>query len=207
MAGLVSLPARAHGQELGVYVGGGVGGIRDVRRPFGGGLTGTLLFHDWIGVRADAGNYWVREHRDALACKESATEAKQCETVHLSSHSQFPLVDALLLLRAGIPGKGVKFEGGIGPSWTRVTNEIRTDRDSVWSPKLTSSRAGLSAMAGIAAHPQWRMPVTIEGSYVYHMTGAFGACTNQPNDPICGQHMNFHELRFSILFAPRYLNR
>jgi hypothetical protein len=62
-------------------------------------------------------------------------------------------------------------------------------------------------MAGIVAHPQWRTPVTFEANYVYHMTGRFGACTNQPNDPICNQHLNFHELRFALLWAPRYAAR
>lgn len=207
IAGLAALPIPARAQELGAYLGGGVGGIRDVRRPFGGGITGTLLFHDWIGVRGDAGYYWTLEHRDALSCKASATEAKQCETVHLSSHSHFPLLDAMAMLRARIPGKGIRLEAGAGPSWINVTNEIRTDRDSVWSPRLTSSRMGLSAIAGVLAHPDWGMPVSVEGAYVYHMTRAFGACTNQPNDPVCGQHINFHELRVSLLFAPRYLNR
>lgn len=207
MAGVASAPRAARAQEFGPYVGGGVGGIRDVRRPFGGGVSGTLLFHDWIGLRGDAGYYWTLEHRTTLVCQSSATEAKQCQSVRLSSHSHFPLLDAMALFRAHIPHKGVRFEAGVGPSWIDVTNEIRTDRDSVWSPRLTSSRMGLSAMAGIAAHPDWHIPVTLEGSYVYHMTGQFGACTNQPNDPVCGQHLNFHELRFSLLFAPRYLNR
>src|ERR1043165_1194713 len=128
-------------QELGVYAGGGVGGIRDVRRPFGGGFTGTLLFHDWIGLRADAGNYWSLEHRTALACRPGTLEPR-CESVKLSSHSSFPLVDGMVLLRAHIRDKGVRFEVGAGPSWVNVTNEIRTSTDSIWSPKLTSSRAG-----------------------------------------------------------------
>jgi hypothetical protein len=190
-------------QELGAYVGGGVGGIRDVRRPFGGGVSGTLLFHDWIGLRADAGYYWVREHRTALACKRGAVEAVQCSSVRLTSRSTFPQLDAMALLRAHIPGKGVRFEVGAGPSWVNVTNEIRTSTDSVWSPRLTSSRAGMTLMAGMLAHPGWGIPLTLETSYVYHMTAKFGACTNQPNDPICGQHLNFHELRFTLLYRPR----
>ena len=204
IAALALVPfATTAAQELGGYVGGGVGGIRDVRRPFGGGLSGTLLFHDWIGLRGDAGYYWVIDHRLALACRPGSVEAVNCQTVRLSSHSHFPLLDGMALLRAHIPNKGVRFEIGAGPSWVNVTNEIRTDRDSVWSPSLTSSRAGAAVMAGILAHPNWAIPVTLEGSYVYHMTAKFGACTNQPNDPICGQHLNFHELRFSLLYRPR----
>lgn len=193
----------ASGQELGVYAGGGVGGIRDVRRPFGGGITGTLLFHDWIGLRADAGKYWTLEHRMGLDCQGGAAEPVRCKSVRLSSHSSFPLFDGMALLRAHIPGKGIRFEVGAGPSWVSVTNEIRTNSDSIWSAKRTSSRAGANLLAGVLAHPQWKIPLTFEGSYVYHMTGAFGACTNLPNDPICGQHLNFHELRFSLLYRPR----
>jgi len=203
MAALVVAPlAIGRAQEVGAYVGGGVGGIRDVRRPFGGGLTGTLLFHDWIGIRGDVGYYWTLEHRTALSCEDGVFEP-QCQQVELSSHSHFPLLDALAVLRMHIPHKGVRLEIGAGPTWVNVTNEIRTDRDSIWSPKLTSSRAGGAVMAGIVAHPNWRIPVTLEGSYVYHMTARFGACTDQPNDPICNQHLHFHELRFSLLYRPR----
>ena len=203
MAALASSPA-LRAQEIGPYVGGGVGGIRDVRRPFGGGVSGTLLFHDWIGLRGDAGYYWTLDHRLADVCKPGSIEpAANCETVKLSSRSHFPLLDALVLFRAHIPHKGVRFEAGAGPSWVNVTNEIRTDRDSVWSPRLTSSRAGMAVMAGILAHPDWSIPVTLEGSYVYHMTAKFGACLNQPNDPVCNQHLNFHELRFTVLYRPR----
>jgi hypothetical protein len=113
----------------------------------------------------------------------------------------------MALLRAHIPGKGVRFELGAGPSWVDVTNEIRTNTDSVWSPRLTSSRVGANFLADILAHPQWSIPVTLEGSYVYHMTAKFGACTNQPNDPICNQHLNFHEVRFTVLYRPRALSR
>src|SRR4051812_13458720 len=82
---LATMPnAAARAQELGVYAGGGVGGIRDVRRPFGGGITGTLLFHDWIGVRADAGQYWTLEHRMGLACKQGTVEPARCTSVRLS---------------------------------------------------------------------------------------------------------------------------
>jgi opacity protein-like surface antigen len=203
VAALAIVPgAAAAGQEIGPYVGGGVGGIRDVRRPFGGGISGTLLFHDWIGVRADAGYYWTLEHRTALTCTQGL-EGPICSAVELSSHSHFPLLDGLLLLRLHVPHKGVRLEVGAGPSWVNVTNEIHTETDSVWSPRLTSSRAGAAVMAGIAAKPQWRVPITLEGSYVYHMTARFGACTNEPNDPICGQHLNFHELRFSALYRFR----
>jgi hypothetical protein len=208
MAALVCAPlAQAAAQELGVYAGGGVGGIRDVRRPFGGGVSATLLFHDWIGLRGDAGYYWTLEHRNALACKPGAVEAVECTSVRLASHSHFPALDAMALLRAHIPGKGVRFELGAGPSWVDVTNEIRTNTDSVWSPRLTSSRVGANFLADILAHPQWSIPVTLEGSYVYHMTAKFGACTNQPNDPICNQHLNFHEVRFTVLYRPRALSR
>jgi opacity protein-like surface antigen len=202
-AALILVPAAAAtAQEIGPYIGGGVGGIRDVRRPFGGGISGTLLFHDWIGVRADVGQYWTLEHRMALTCTQGL-EGPQCSSVRLSSHSHFPLVDGLLLLRAHIPHKGVRFEIGAGPSWVDVTNEIHTATDSVWSAKRSSSRVGGTLMAGIAAKPQWRVPITLEGSYVYHMTAKFGACTGKPNDPICDQHLNFHELRFSALYRFR----
>jgi hypothetical protein len=56
---------------------------------------------------------------------------------------------------------------------------------------------------GVLVHPPWSLPLEIEGSYAYHMTSAFGACTNKPNDPLCGQHLNFHELRASLVYRPR----
>jgi hypothetical protein len=132
--------------------------------------------------------------------------SRWCAPERLSSHSHFPLLDALVLLRAHIPHKGVRFEAGAGPSWVDVTNKITTDRGTVYSPSSRSSRAGLAVMAGVLAHPQWRVPVTFEGSYVYHMTARFGACTNEPNDPLCNQHFNFHELRFTILYRPRVVD-
>ncbi len=193
----------AAAQEFGIYAGGGVGGIKDVRRPFGGGVSGTLLFHDWIGIRADAGKYWTVEHRLGLRCEQGQVEPTRCQSVKLSSHSSFPLLDGMLLLRAHVPDKGVRFEVGAGPSWVNVTNEIRTSTDSVWSGKRSSSRAGAAVLAGMLFQPQWRMPLTVETSYVYHMTAEFGACTNLPNDPICRQHLNFHELRLSLLYRPR----
>jgi len=208
-AALLCAPlASARAQELGPYIGGGVGGIRDVRRPFGAGLSGTLLFHDWIGFRADAGYYWTLEHRSALVCRPGVGEAAICNSEQLSSRSHFPLLDAMVLLRAHIPGKGVRFEVGAGPSWIDVTNEIRTDRDSVYSPSISSSRAGLAVMAGVLGHPQWSLPVTFEGTYVYHMTGRFGACLDRPgsNDPLCNQHLNFHELRLAVLYRPRIVD-
>src|SRR3954454_13950890 len=102
---VVSAAPPAPAQEIGPYVGGGVGGIRDVRRPFGGGVTGTLLFHDWIGVRGDAGYFWTLEHRQGLYCVPLVNEAgSRCSINTLASHSHFPLVDALAVVRAHIPG-------------------------------------------------------------------------------------------------------
>src|SRR3982751_5561831 len=104
-AGLAMTPIiTAAAQELGVYAGGGVGGIRDVRRPFGGGISGTLMFHDWLGVHADFGEYWVKEHRTTPLC-HPGLEGPICSAAVLSSRSQFPLVDAAAMLRAHIPGK------------------------------------------------------------------------------------------------------
>jgi hypothetical protein len=205
-AGLAAIAPHAWGQEIGAYVGGGVGGIRDVRRPLGGGLSVTALFHDWIGIRGDAGYYWVFDHRLAVECQRGAVESR-CSTLKLTSRSHFPMLGALAVVRGRVPHKGFLFEAGAGPAWVNVTNEIRTSSDSVYSPRLTSSRAGAVVMLGAAAHPNWTIPLTFEGSYVYHMTAAFGACTNQPNDPICGQHLNFHELRFTALLSPRYRHR
>jgi hypothetical protein len=189
-------------QEIGVFTGGGVGGIRDVRRPLGGGLQTTFLFHDWIGVRADAGYYWTLEHRTTLACRPGAAEPVICTSVNLSSRSRFPQIDAMALVRGHIPGKGIRLELGAGPGYMNVTNEIRTDRDSIYSPELSSSATGLVLLAGLLGHPPWKAPLDFEGAYVYHMTGAFGACTNQPNDPLCNQHLNFHELRFTLFYRP-----
>lgn len=193
-------------QEIGPYIGGGVGGVRDVRRPFGGGLSGTLLFHDWIGLRGDAGYYWTLDHRIAPVCQRGAGEPVVCTQERISSHSNFPLLDGMVLLRAHIPHKGVRFEAGAGPSWVDVTNEIKAADGTIYSPQLRSSRAGLAVMAGILAHPNWSIPLTLEGSYVYHMTGKFGACTDEPNDPLCNQHLNFHELRFTLLYRPRVID-
>jgi hypothetical protein len=214
LAGAVGIatitPTAARTQELGAYVGGGVGGIRDVRRPFGGGLEGTWLFHDWIGVRADAGWYWTLEHRTTLECTRGAGEAIVCTSVELSSHSHFPQFDGLLMLRGHIPGKGIRIEGGVGPTWINVTNEIRTSKDSVYSPQLSSSAAGLMLMAGVLFHPPWQAPIDFETAYAYHMTGRFGACSTittptgvvvaRPNDPLCNQRLNFHELRLSLFY-------
>src|SRR3954470_3435832 len=96
---VVSAASSAPAQEIGPYVGGGVGGIRDVRRPFGGGLSGTLLFHDWIGLRGNAGYYWVPDHRLSEPQCHAGIEGPICSTSRLSSHSHFPLVDGLALLR------------------------------------------------------------------------------------------------------------
>lgn len=194
-------PLRA--QELGPYVGGGVGGIRDVRRPFGGGIAGTLLFHDWLGIHASAGYYWTLEHRLVPNCHPGTGEPVVCTgTLRLSSRSHFPQVDALLMLRKHFTGKGWGVEGGLGPAYVNVTNEIRTNTDSIYSPRITSSAVGLVYMAGIWMHPQWKLPLTFEGAYAYHQTGAFKACTNQSpsTDPLCNRHLNFHELRFSALW-------
>src|ERR1051326_8090241 len=78
-------------QEIGAYVGGGVGGIRDVRRPFGGGASATVFFNDWLGIRGDAGYYWTLEHRIAPVCRPGAVEPVNCSSVRLASHSHFPL--------------------------------------------------------------------------------------------------------------------
>lgn len=202
IAAFVSAASAVSAQEIGVFTGGGVGGIRDVRRPFGGGVQATFLFHDWIGIRADGGYYWAREHRATLACKQGAAEPVICTRVNLSSQSRFPQVDALALLRGHVPGKGVRFELGAGPGYINVTNEIRTDADSIYSPELSSSATGLVLLAGVLAHPPWKAPFDLEAAYVYHMTGAFGACTNRPNDPLCDQHLNFHELRLALFYRP-----
>jgi hypothetical protein len=208
-----AVPVLASAQEIGPFIGGGVGGIRDVRRPFGGGLSATLLFHDWIGVRADAGYYWTLEHRTGLYCLPKVNEGgARCFTAELASNSNFPLLDGLAVLRAHIPNKGVRFEVGAGPTWVNVNTRIRTVSDTFPETRVQSSRAGLMLMAGLLAHPQWRIPVTLEGSYVYHMTGAFGACLtpvagdpnpSRLNDPLCTQHLNFHELRFALLYRLR----
>lgn len=190
-------------QEIGVFAGGGVGGIRDVRRPFGGGVEGTFLFHDWIGLRANAGFYGTLEHRNAVDCHRGAGEAVICTNTRLASRSHFPQVDGLFMLRGHLPGKGIRVEAGVGPTWLRVTNEIRTQADSVYSASLSSSAAGAMFVGGILAHPPWRFPLEFEGMYAYHMTGAFGACTGRPNDPLCDQRLHFHELRFSLFYRPR----
>ena len=193
----------AFGQELGVYAGGGVGGIRDVRRPFGAGVQATFMFHDWIGLRGAAGYYETLEHRSAVDCRRGVGEAVVCTNNQLASRSHFPQLDALLMLRGHIPGKGIRVEAGVGPTWLDVTNEIRAERDSVYSPKLSSSAVGVMFVGGMLVHPPWRFPLELEGLYAYHMTGQFGACTGQPNDPICNQRLHFHELRVSVFYRPR----
>jgi len=198
LADATSLPA----QEIGVYVGGGVGGIRDVRRPFGGGVHASIFVRDWIGVRADVGHYWTLEHRKALQCRIGVLEPI-CTANDLSSHSRFPQIDALAVLRGHIPGKGIRVELGAGPTWVDVTNEIHAERDSVYSPRLSSSAAGAMVFVGLLGHPPWSLPVELEGAYAYHMTSAFGACTGRPNDPLCSQHLNFHELRVSLVYRSR----
>jgi hypothetical protein len=205
-AAFVSAPLLASAQEFGVYAGAGVGGIRDVRRPFGGGLS-AALFRDWIGVRGDLGQYWTVEHRLGLVCVGSNVETKTCTSTRLSSHSQFPMIDGALMVRGRIPGKGIRFEGGAGPSWVRVTNEIRTEKDDPYSPRLTSSRSGFVLLAGVMGTPQWRVPISVELLYAYHKTGAFGSCTNEPNDPICGQRLHFHETRLAVLYRPKVVRR
>jgi len=201
-AALALAAPRASSQEIGPYVGGGVGGIRDVRRPFGGGLSATLFFHDWIGVRGDAGYYWTLEHRTGCFAVRNAGEAgSHCVTTRLASNSHFPLVDGMAVVRAHIPGKGVRFEIGGGPAWVNVNTRVHSTADTTLSTTVSSSRAGAVLMAGLLAHPQWRIPLTLEGMYVYHNTAAFGACDpTRLNDPLCGQHLNFHELRFSLLY-------
>lgn len=197
--GFSAVPARA--QEIGVYGAAGVGGFRDVRRPFGGGLEATWLFHDWIGIRADAGWYWTLEHRTAPICTGGAGEAIVCTSTQLASHSHFPQFDGLLMLRAHVPHKGIRIEGGIGPTWINVTNEIKTEKDSVFSPSISSSAAGLMMMGGVLVHPSWwKAPIDLEGAYAYHMTGRFGACTGSSPDPLCDRKLNFHELRFSVFY-------
>lgn len=196
----VSAPS-ARAQEIGVYGAAGVGGFRDVRRPFGGGLEATWLFHDWIGVRADAGWYWTLEHRLTPICSAGTGEPGVCTSQELSSHSHFPQVDGLLWLRAHVPGKGIRIEGGVGPTWVNVTNEIKTEKDSVFSPSISSSAAGLMLMAGVLAHPPWKAPVDLEAAYAYHMTSRFGACTTRSTtDPLCDRTLNFHELRLSVFY-------
>ena len=200
------LPVAQHrvgAQEIGIYAGGGVGGIRDVRRPFGGGVEATYLFHDWIGLRGDAGFYGTLEHRNFLQCHRGAGEATICNTLRLSSRSHFPQLEGLLMLRGHLPGKGVRVEAGVGPTWQGITNEIRTESDSVFSPSVSSSAAGVMFMGGVLAHPPWRFPLELEGIYAYHMTSKLGGCTGQPNDPICDQHLHFHELRVSLFYRPR----
>ena len=190
-------------QEFGVYTGGGVGGIRDVRRPFGGGAEATFLFHDWVGLRADAGYYWTLEHRLTVDCTRGAGEPVVWGSDRLASRSHFPQLEGLLMLRGHIPGKGVRVEAGVGPTWLNVTNQIRTQRDSVYSPGLTSSATGVMFMGGVLVHPPWNAPIEFEGVYAYHMTGRFEACTNLPNDPLCNQRLHFHELRLSLFYRPR----
>jgi hypothetical protein len=56
---------------------------------------------------------------------------------------------------------------------------------------------------GLLVHPPWSLPLELEGAYAYHKTGAFGACTSQPNDPLCAQRLHFHELRATLFFRPR----
>jgi len=191
----------APAQEIGSFVGGGVGGMRDVRRPFGGGVAGTWLFHDWIGVRGAAAYYWTLEHRLAPICHRGDAEAVVCTSTQLASHSHFPQLDGLLMVRGTLPGKGVGIEAGVGPTWLNVTNEIRTDRDSVFSAKRSSSAAGLLFSAGLFARPDWRrLPITFEAAYAYHKTAKFAACQNVDFDPLCNQNLNFHELRFGAMY-------
>jgi len=204
MAVLVMLAAsatQAMTQEIGPFVGGGVGGIRDVRRPFGGGATGTLLFRDWIGVRGTAAYYWTLEHRLAPICHRGDAEAVVCTSTQLASRSHFPQLDGLLMVRGSLPGRGVGVELGAGPTWLNVTNEIRTDRDSIFSSRRSSSAAGVLLSGGLFARPDWRrFPVTLEATYAYHRTAKFGACTTTDFDPLCNQNLNFHELRFGVLY-------
>jgi opacity protein-like surface antigen len=196
-AGLRPVPA----QEVGTFVGGGVGGIRDVRRPFGGGVTGTLMFHDWIGVRGSAAYYWTLEHRLAPICHHGDAEPVVCTSTRLASHSHFPQLDGLLMVRGSLPGRGVGLELGAGPTWVNVTNEIRTDRDSVYSSRRSSSAAGFIASGGVFARPNWRrLPVTFEATYAYHGTAKFAACAGDDVDPLCNRNLNFHELRFGVLY-------
>lgn len=201
LAALGALVRPAVAQEIGTFVGGGVGGMRDVRRPFGGGATGTLLFRDWIGIRGTAAYYWTLEHRLAPICHRGDAEAVVCTSTQLASHSHFPQFDGLLMLRGSLPGRGIGVELGAGPTWLDVTNEIRTDHDSVYSARRSSSAAGLLVSAGLFARPDWRrLPVTFEATYAYHRTGKFAACTTTDFDPLCNQNLNFHELRFGVLY-------
>jgi hypothetical protein len=204
-AALMMIAPAARAQEIGIYGAAGLGGFRDVRRPFGGGLEATWLFHDWIGIRADAGWYWTLEHRAGLVCKGGAAEPVVCTSEQLSSHSHFPQLDGLLLLRGHIPGKGIRIEGGIGPTWVNVTNEIKTEKDSVFSPSISSSAAGLIMMAGVLAHPSWKAPIDLEAAYAYHMTSRFSGCSVDPVNggtinPLCNNNLNFHELRLSVFY-------
>ncbi len=204
VAAFVTLAAcapAATAQELGPFVGGGVGGIRDVRRPFGGGATATMLFGDWIGVRGTAAYYWTLEHRLAPICHRGDAEAVVCTSTQLASRSWFPQLDGLLMLRGALPGRSFGVEVGAGPTWLNVTNEIRTDRDSIFSAQRSSSAAGVLLSGGVFARPGWRrLPVTLEATYAYHRTGKFGACASSDFDPLCNQNLNFHELRFGVLY-------
>jgi hypothetical protein len=190
-------------QEIGVYAGGGVGGIRDVRRPFGGGGEATFLFHDWIGLRGNAGYYWTLEHRLTSDCHRGSGEAIICTSNRLASRSNFPQLEGLLIVRGHIPGKGIRVEAGVGPTWLRVSNEIRAQNDTIYSPRLTSSAVGAAFFGGVLIHPPWSLPLELEPAYVYHMTGRFGACTGKQNDPLCDQRLHFHELRLSLFYRPR----
>jgi opacity protein-like surface antigen len=198
----LAMPARAaRSQEIGPFIGGGVGGIPDVRRPLGVGLTGLFLFHDWIGVRGDAGYYWTLEHRNGcFAVRDAAEAGSHCVSAKLASDSHFPLLDAVAVLRAHIPGKGVRYEVGAGPSWVNVTNHIRATDNPQVSEVTSSARAGYVAMVGILARPQWRIPVTVEGQYAYHNTAKFGGTCSGLNDPLCDQQLSFHELRLALLY-------
>jgi hypothetical protein len=193
----------AAAQEIGIFSAAGLGGLRDVRRPFGGGVSGTMLYRDQIGVRLDAGWYVAREHRNSLDCVAGVAEPLNCKSMRLLSKSSYPLLDAALVVRHHIPRKGVRIELGGGPTNVAITNEIVTDRDSVYSPRVRSSANGYVLLGAVLVHPQWPLPVSLEGMYAYHKTSELGGCLGRTNEPLCSQRFHLHEMRVSLFYRPR----
>jgi len=201
LSGLTS--ASAQSQELGVFASGGVGGLRDVRRPVGAGVSGAWFFTDQIGLRVDAARSWAREHRTTLACRPGSGEPVICESVELLSKSSYPLVDAALVVRQRVPATGVQFELGAGPTNVAITNEIVTTRDSVYSPRVRSSANGYFLLAGMLIQPKWKLPISFHGMYAYHKTSELDGCVGRLNEPLCSQRFHLHELRLSAVAALR----